>query len=180
MNAPLIIGLVLAVAAALVHGYIFVLESLRWTEPSTRRIFGVRTEEDAHTTRPLAFNQGFYNLFLATIAVIGVVIVVIGERAVGSALIYAGAGSMVLAAAVLLANNRRMLRAAAIQGVLPLLAIALVATSLGAVATPASRGLPASFEPLEVRDVSSGLPDGVDAPISDSSVRAYRSGDSEL
>lgn len=180
MTTPLIIGLALAGAAALVHVYIFVLESLRWTEPGTRRIFGVRSEEDARTTGPLAFNQGFYNLFLAVIAAIGVVLVVLGDRTVGSALIYAGAGSMVLAAVVLLASNGRMLRAAAVQGALPLLAIVLVAASLGVVATPASRGLPASFEPVDVLDVSRGLPDGVEADPGDTSLRAYLSDDGEL
>ena len=179
MTGTLVLGLLLAAAAALVHGYIFVLESLLWTKPSTRRIFRVRSEEDARITRPLAFNQGFYNLFLALIVAIGVVLVVVGERAVGSALVYAGAGSMALAALVLLASNRRMLRAAAIQGVLPLLAIVLVATS-GGVATPASRGLPATFEPVDVIDVSPGAPDGVAVDPLDTRVRVIQSSRGEL
>lgn len=77
MTGTLILGLTLAGAAALVHVYIFVLESLRWTEPGTRRVFGIRTDEEARITRPLAFNQGFYNLFLALIAAAGVVLVLI-------------------------------------------------------------------------------------------------------
>nr|WP_233605824.1 DUF1304 family protein [Micromonospora sp. Llam0] len=36
-----------------------------WTAPRTRAVFGVRSEQDALTTRALAFNQGFYNLFRA-------------------------------------------------------------------------------------------------------------------
>ena len=62
---------VFAALAALVHVYIFVLESLRWTDPATRRVFGT-TEETAAITQPLAYNQGFYNLFLAIGALAGV------------------------------------------------------------------------------------------------------------
>lgn len=54
---------VFAALAALLHVYIFVLESFRWTAPSTRRTFGT-TAEEAETTKLLAYNQGFYNLFL--------------------------------------------------------------------------------------------------------------------
>ena len=63
----LIVGLVLAAAAAAFHVFIFALESLRWTEPETRKIFGVASEADAVTIKQLAFNQGFYNLFMAQI-----------------------------------------------------------------------------------------------------------------
>jgi hypothetical protein len=52
-------AVVFAAIAALIHLYIFVLESLRWTAPATRKIFGT-TASSAETTRPLAFNQGFY------------------------------------------------------------------------------------------------------------------------
>ena len=50
--------------AALLHVYIWVLESFRWTHPATRRTFGT-SESEAEITRPMAYNQGFYNLFLA-------------------------------------------------------------------------------------------------------------------
>ncbi|MDR2998001.1 MAG: DUF1304 domain-containing protein, partial [Microbacterium sp.] len=76
----LTIGIVLAAVAALLHVYIFVLESVRWTHPSTRRVFGVPSEADAQTMKALAFNQGFYNLFLAVITVIGIIIALAGEK----------------------------------------------------------------------------------------------------
>ena len=60
----------LAVLAALLHVYIWVLESFRWTEPATRKTFGV-SERDAPVLAPMAYNQGFYNLFLAIITVVG-------------------------------------------------------------------------------------------------------------
>jgi putative membrane protein len=59
-------------AAVLVHVWAFVLESFLFTKPIARRLFGT-TPESAETMRFMAFNQGFYNLFLAlgTLAGIG-------------------------------------------------------------------------------------------------------------
>jgi putative membrane protein len=57
-------AMIFAGLAALLHVYIFVMESLTWTSARTRATFGT-TQEEAETTKLLAFNQGFYNLFLA-------------------------------------------------------------------------------------------------------------------
>ncbi|GAA3926502.1 DUF1304 domain-containing protein [Microbacterium soli] len=122
----LITGLVLAALAAAVHVFIFVLESLRWTQPATRRIFGVRREEDAETMRQLAFNQGFYNLFLAVAALLGVVLVTVGRSTAGVTLVLASTGMMLAAALVLVLADRAKLRAAAVQGIAPLLAVLAV------------------------------------------------------
>lgn len=54
-----ITGLVLAGLAALIHVYIFFLESVAWTSPTARATFGT-TAEEAEATKSLAFNQGFY------------------------------------------------------------------------------------------------------------------------
>ena len=115
---------VLAALAAVLHVYIFVLESVRWTEPATRAIFGI-SEEDARVTLPLAYNQGFYNLFLAVVTVVGIAVVG-ADRNVGLALIAAGAGSMLAAALVLILSDRSKARAAIIQGTLPLLTVAVL------------------------------------------------------
>ncbi|SED03778.1 DUF1304 domain-containing protein [Rhodococcus koreensis] len=122
-------GLVLAALASALHVYIFVLESVLWTAPRTRATFGTSAEEAA-ATRELAFNQGFYNLFLAIVTAVGIVAVIIGATAVGSALIFAGAGSMLLAALVLLLSSPGKARAAITQGTLPLLAVVLLALGL--------------------------------------------------
>jgi putative membrane protein len=124
-------GLVLAALAALVHVYIFTLESLTWTSARTRATFGT-TPEQAEATRELAFNQGFYNLFLAVVAAVGVVVVATGSTGVGAALVLAGTGSMLLAALVLVLSSPAKARAAAVQGVLPLLTV--VATVIGLLA----------------------------------------------
>jgi putative membrane protein len=122
-------GLVFAGLAALVHIYIFTMESLTWTSPRTRATFGT-TPEEAETTKLLALNQGFYNLFLAIVAGVGIVALAIGHMAVGAALIFAGVGSMGLAAVVLLISARDKARAALVQGLFPAIAIVLVISAL--------------------------------------------------
>lgn len=124
----LILAAVLAALAALIHVYIFVLESLRWTDPATRRIFGT-SEAQAEVMKPMALNQGFYNLFLAIITVIGLAVTA-ADRQTGISLALAGTGSMLAAALVLIASDRSKARPAVIQGALPLLAVVLLAASL--------------------------------------------------
>lgn len=124
-----IAGLVFAALAAALHVYIFVMESLTWTSPRTRATFGL-SEEQAQATKELAFNQGFYNLFLAIVTVVGVVAVGMGHNAVGAALVFAGVGSMLAAAAVLLTSSPDKARAAITQGAFPLIAVVLLAIGL--------------------------------------------------
>ncbi|GAB3030632.1 DUF1304 domain-containing protein [Mycobacterium bourgelatii] len=122
-------ALVFAGLAAVLHVYIFVMESLTWTSPRTRATFGT-TPEEAETTKLLAFNQGFYNLFLAIITGIGIAVLVTGHKAVGAALILAGVGSMAAAAVVLLISARDKARAALTQGAFPTLAVLLLVVGL--------------------------------------------------
>lgn len=127
----LIAGLIVAGLAALLHVYIFVMESLTWTSPRTRATFGL-TEQQAVDTKELAFNQGFYNLFLAIVTAVGIAAIVLGCKAVGLALIFAGIGSMAAAALVLLLSSPEKARAAITQGIFPVLGIAaLLIGSLG-------------------------------------------------
>jgi len=126
----LIIGLVLAAAAAAFHVFIFALESLKWTEPETRKIFGVASEADAETTKPLAFNQGFYNLFLALTVLLGIALWISGLATVGLTLVFAGTGMMLAAALVLVLSNPKQAKSAAMQGGMPLLAIVVTAVAL--------------------------------------------------
>ena len=127
MNGFVIAGSVFAAIAALIHIYIFVLESVHWTKESTRRVFGVRSAADAELMRPLAFNQGFYNLFLALGTGTGLVLILTGAQPVaGFAVALFALLSMVLAAVVLIASNPKLARSAAIQGVAPLIAAVLL------------------------------------------------------
>lgn len=118
----LVAALILAALAAALHVYIWAMESLWWTTDRVRATFRT-TPEDAQITKGLAFNQGFYNLFLAIVTAAGIVAYARDADAVGKALVIAGVGSMLAAAWVLVLSDRSRLRAAATQGTLPLLAL---------------------------------------------------------
>ena len=123
-------SLLFAFLAAALHVYIFSMESVTWTRPATWKRFGVASQADADTTAPMAYNQGFYNLFLAIGAFTGIGMVAFGGQGSGQAvagwtLVFSSCGSMLLAAAVLAVTGRKYLRAAATQGTLPLLAVVL-------------------------------------------------------
>ena len=122
-------GLVLAGVAAALHVYIFWLESLAWTTPRARATFGT-TEQEAVATRELAFNQGFYNLFLAVVTAIGIVLVAAGTTGAGAALVLAGTGSMLAAALVLFLSSPAKRGAAVKQGTVPLLAVVVLVVGL--------------------------------------------------
>ena len=122
-------ALIFAGLAALLHVYIWVMESFLWTAPRTRAAFGT-TAEEAETTKLLAYNQGFYNLFLAIVTIVGIVISGFGHYSAACALIFAGTGSMLAAAVVLLASSPEKARAAVMQGTFPLLAIVLLVLDL--------------------------------------------------
>ena len=119
------VGLVFAAIAALVHVYIFVLESVLWTSDGTIRKFGI-TRVQAEQTKQLAFNQGFYNLFLAIIAAAGIVFLLLQRPSVGLALLAAGLGSMVAAGLVLAISDPTKLRPAITQLAAPAVALVLL------------------------------------------------------
>jgi putative membrane protein len=118
----LIAGLVLAGLAALIHVYIFYLESFAWTEKRTLATFGM-TAQEAEVTKPLALNQGYYNLFLAIVTGVGIVLTAAGSTAAGAALVLAGAGSMFAASLVLVISDPTKRGAALKQGLVPLLGV---------------------------------------------------------
>ena len=122
-------GLIFAAVAALVHVYIFVMESLAWTTPRVRATFGM-SEDEALATKAMAFNQGFYNLFLALSVFTGIVFFVAGAPAVGATLVFVGAGSMAAAAIVLLLSSPDKRAAALKQGVIPAVATIVLAIGL--------------------------------------------------
>lgn len=122
------VGLAVAGCAAALHVFIFYLESFAWTTRG-RGVFGTSVEE-AQVTRELAFNQGFYNLFLAIAVALGIVVHAVGHEAVGLTLVLTGVGSMLAASLVLLLSSPDKARAAVNQGVLPALAIALLVAGL--------------------------------------------------
>ena len=82
----------------------------------------------------MAFNQGFYNLFLAIGIVAGLALVAAGQVEAGRAVVLFACASMVGAGAVLLATNRRFLIGSSIQAVPPLVAIVAAVLALRALA----------------------------------------------
>ncbi|GAA0997678.1 DUF1304 domain-containing protein [Subtercola frigoramans] len=122
-----ILATVFVALAALLHVYIFVMESMQWRRPSIWKRFGLTSQADADTTAPLAYNQGFYNLFLAVGAAIGLVLYWIPDlHQAGFTLALFTMASIVSAALVLLSTGRERLRAAALQGTPAVLGLAFL------------------------------------------------------
>ena len=145
-----IAALILIALAGALHVYIFAIESVVWRSKRTWRIFGIKDETTAEIARPWAFNQGFYNLFLAIGAIGGAIAAVIGSTGpvcmamseeclraavqvewvgiAGTAIAAFSAACMVGAALVLaISGGRASLRSAAMQGTLPSLGLILLA-----------------------------------------------------
>ena len=107
----LTVALVLAALAALVHVYIFVIESVQWEKPSTLRAFGMNAEQAA-VMKPLAYNQGFYNLFLALEIAAGIGLVG-PHRNVGVALVALPVSALWLGNALWLGRRQKTMAAQA-------------------------------------------------------------------
>ena len=123
-TALLIVGSAFVFLAAAIHVFIFVMESVLWSKPSTWKRFGLKTQAEADTVKPMAYNQGFYNAFLAIGAGTGLVMLGSENWAQGGlAIVIFACVSMVLAAVVLITSSPKLWRAAAVQGVPPLLGI---------------------------------------------------------
>jgi len=131
MSAFVIIGSIFVLIAALIHLLIFFLESVLWSRPAVWKRFGLKTQAEADIVKPMAFNQGFYNVFLALGA--GTGLVMLGStnwQQGGIALSIFACLSMVLAALVLITSSPKLARSAAIQGVAPLIGVVFLVLAL--------------------------------------------------
>jgi len=113
-----------AILAGLIHLLIFCMESLWWTTPKVRERFR-QLPEQAQATKLFAFNQGFYNLFLAIGVFAGLALVLAGYTVSGLTLVTWSCLSMLGAAIVLAASAPQMRRGALIQGAAPMLFLVL-------------------------------------------------------
>jgi putative membrane protein len=100
---------VLAIVAAVVHLWMFTMESIRFRRPEVHAMFEVGAK-DVEVVRPWAFHQGWYNALLAGQMLAGLVAVHVGADAVGRALVLAGAASMLAASLALIAFDPRRAR----------------------------------------------------------------------
>ena len=121
----LILGMISAFLAAALHVVIFYIESFAWTTRALS-VFGM-DRESAEATKEMAFNQGFYNFFLAIEAFAGMTVYFLASRPVGLTLALFGVGSMLAAALLLFVTSPNKRSAAIKQGFLPLLAVVTLA-----------------------------------------------------
>ena len=131
----LLFGGIVAAIAGLIHVWIFLLESVWFDRPSVFGRFGLRSVEEARVVHGFAFNQGFYNLFLAIGVGLGLALMVRSGGPTGTdpslfaggrAIAMFACASMAAAGGVLIATDRRFLRAAAIQVIPGLTAVVLL------------------------------------------------------
>ncbi len=108
------IAIAFAVSVSLIHIIIFYLESLAWGRASTNKLFGVSPDE-AKVMGMMAFNQGFYNLFLALAILAGILLRFIGRNDYGTAFIDYACISVLGAGLVLFFSRPKLIRAAMIQ-----------------------------------------------------------------
>lgn len=118
---------IFAIVAALFHVGTFVMESVLFGRPAVQRIL-VGRAEPAPGVRLWAFNQGFYNLFLAAGPIAGLIAYHAGNVDVGRALVIYGCAFMAACGVVLFVSNRKLWRSMIGQSGPPL--VALIATLL--------------------------------------------------
>ncbi len=112
-------GQIAAAIAGALHVVFFLFESVLFKQPKIQRRFHVEPAS-AEAVRVWAFNQGFYNLFLALALFAGLALKKTDYVLVPCA-------CMVGAGLVLAFSDKRMLRAAAMQLVPPLVALVSLA-----------------------------------------------------
>ncbi|GAB6902391.1 DUF1304 domain-containing protein [Kineosporia succinea] len=124
----LIAATIVGVLAVLFHVTAFVLESVLWTRPAVYARFNIPSQQDAETIRPMAYNQGFYNLALAIGVAVGLVLLQADGDAliVGKTLVVFGTGCMALAGLVLISTGRSYLKSAVGQFVPAAVTLGLV------------------------------------------------------
>ena len=119
---PLITKIFVSIAG-LLHVVFFLMESVFFMNEKIYTRFRFETLEQAEIVQSFAYNQGWYNLFLAIAAFIGVFGATKLKPNVANTLAMYACFSMLGAALVLITSSIEMARAAVIQGMPPLIAI---------------------------------------------------------
>jgi putative membrane protein len=101
-----VVAQVFAGVAALIHVVVWVWESFLFDRPGIHQgIFRVASE-DVPAVKLWSFNQGFYNLFLATGTIIGLVALNTGDESLGRAFVFYTCGFMVFSGIMLGISDR--------------------------------------------------------------------------
>jgi putative membrane protein len=117
-----VITQIFAVVAGLFQVFAFVLESVLFRRPQVRQLFLGHADVTPDVFL-LAFNQGFYNLFVAAGAIGGLIAYHAGQATVGRTLTLYACAFTLGAGIVLVASDRRRWRGALGQAVPPLIAL---------------------------------------------------------
>jgi putative membrane protein len=113
---------IFAMVAVLFGVVAFVLESFLFQRPSVQT-FLLGKPEPAAGVRLWAFNQGFYNLFLALGPAAGLIAHYAGQESVGRALVIYGCAFMAACGVVLFISDRSLWRSMIGQSGPPLIAL---------------------------------------------------------
>lgn len=116
---------VIVVLAGLLHVAIFAMESIFFMNESIYSRFLITSPEHAQIVSLFAYNQGWYNLFLAIAALSGAIFAQTLPKNAGATLSIYACLSMLGAALVLAFSAPELLRAAIVQGFFPLIALVL-------------------------------------------------------
>jgi putative membrane protein len=130
MSGIALTGTIFVSLAAVLHVLFFLLESIWFAKPAAWRRFQLQSQEQADIVRPMAFNQGFYNLFLALGAGLGLILYFAGNVPAGLTLVLFTTACMVRGAIIPAPTHRRFLVAALVQGVPPLLGLVFFAAAI--------------------------------------------------
>lgn len=106
--------------SGLIHIYIFILESFLFQKPNGYKYFKM-SEQDHAAVKPWAFNQGFYNLFLAIGIFIGLHYVLKLQIHLAGAVTSIFGFGMIGAGLVLFFSVPKMRKGALLQIIPPLL-----------------------------------------------------------
>ena len=106
--------------AAAIHILFFVMESILFQKPEGYKIFKIKPTDHA-AVKIWAFNQGFYNLFLAIGMIVGLYFVILGRREAAGLMVSFSGLSMVGAGLVLLFSAPQLRRGALLQTIPPVL-----------------------------------------------------------
>ena len=84
------------------HIWAFFLESIFFMNPKVYKLFGIRSTEDARIVKLIAFNQGFYNLFLAFVLLVGLFLTTHPDQNMLGTGLVIGATSCMIGAGIIL------------------------------------------------------------------------------